>query len=412
MKISGFVVVGSVCGAILATASSAPASEAVAHLSVYTVTNIDQLKAGQAKARSLPKLVEPSQLPMSAFMRNNALPADEDSAARGSTTASADGLEHGGDSRNKPTPDAYGASSPQSIAPYTTAGAYAESSDTASGAAAVAVTSSPWRSTGKLYFNVAGKPYECTAAMITQGLLVTAAHCVFEYGANSAAGWHTDFVFVPAQADSSRPYGSWTASREFIPASYYKGNDTCTQRGVVCNNDIAVLAMAAQNGKLPGNVVGWYAYAWNGYSYVKSFGGASLASITQLGYPIALDGGLRMERTDGIGSFWTSGNLKNTVLGSAQTGGSSGGPWLVNFGAQPSVGSGASLGNSSNANVMVGVTSWGYTTVGDNVQGASWFGTNAEYPASSYIDSKGINRGAGNIGFLVRQACNVVANHC
>jgi V8-like Glu-specific endopeptidase len=397
--------------ALLLCPAIASAAGVAAHSSVYTVKDVGQLESSQTKAHALPKLVDSARQPQSALMKNNTLKAEDNLS--GTTVASSDGVGHmslaasGG--RHA---DAYGNESPQSIAPYTTAGAYGANTGTESSAASVAVTSSPWRSAGKLYFNIAGKPFECTAAMIAPGLAVTAAHCVYEFGKNSQAGWHTDIVFVPAQADSTRPYGSWSVTQEFISSTYYSGSDTCSQKAVVCNNDIAVLVMAAQSSKLPGAVVGWYAYAWNGYSYVKSWGGASLASITQLGYPEALDKGLRMERTDGIGSFWTSGSLKNTVLGTAQTGGSSGGPWLVNFGAKPSVGSGASLGSSSNANVVVGVTSWAYTQVGDNVQGASWFGTNAEFPASSYKDAKGNNRGAGNIGFLVAQACSAAPDHC
>jgi V8-like Glu-specific endopeptidase len=389
----------------------ASAASSASHKAVYTVGNIEQLRASQAKAHSLAKLVDSSKLPTSSLMRNNTLKSSDNLS--GTTVASSDGVKHDvGTVEGGRHADAYGTASPQSIAPYTTAGAYGDNTTTSGGAGSVAVTSSPWRSTGKLYFNVSGKPYECTASLIAPGLVVTAAHCVYEFGNNTLSGFHTDYVFVPAQADSSRPYGSWTVSHQFVPASYVKGTDTCTQKGVVCNNDIAILVMNAQNGQLPGNVVGWYAYSWNGYSYVKSFGGASLASVTQLGYPEALDGGVRMERTDGIGSYWTSGNLKNTVLGSAQTAGSSGGPWMVNFGSKPTVSAGANLGSSSNSNVVVGVTSWGYTTVGDNVQGASWFGTNTEFPASSYTDSQGINRGAGNIGYLVSQACGFAPDHC
>jgi len=387
------------------------------HHSVYTVNNINQLYESEGKAQSLAGLVSPSQQPQSSLMRNNTLQQGSTAAQAGSVLGSADGVKQASTSSTAASSsrvrvDAYGTSSPQSIAPYTTAGAYATSTSSSTSATSVAVTSAPWRATGKLYFNVKGKPYECTAAMIMPGLLVTAAHCVYDFGTNTSAGWHTDFVFAPAQTDSTRPYGSWTATSEIVPTPYYNGTDTCTQRGIVCNDDIAILTMATQSGKLPGAVVGWYGYAWNGYSYVTSFGGASLASLTQLGYPEALDSGVRMERTDGIGSYWTSGNLKNTVMGSAQTGGSSGGPWLANFGTRPTVGSGANLGSSSNSNVIVGVTSWGYTTVGDNVQGASWFGTDTEYPASSYTDSKGVNRGAGNIGFLIRQACNAAPDHC
>ena len=344
------------------------------------------------------------------WYKDNTLPGGAEAPRPGAAGASADGIHP---LAGQAGPPAYGTTSPLAIAPYTTGGAYADVLGPTSVRTAVGVTSFPWRAAGKLYFNIGASTYVCTASMIKPGLLVTAAHCVYEFGTNSAAGWHTNFLFAPARLDSTNPYGTWTALTEFIPTPYYDGTDTCTTRGVVCNNDVAIITMAANaGGKLPGQVVGFYGYAWNGYSYVSSFGGASLASITQLGYPVAFDSGLRMERTDGVGAYWTSGNLKHTVLGSAQTGGSSGGPWLVNFAAKPVVGSGASLGNAAAFDTVVGVTSWGYTTVGANTQGASWFGQNVQYPSASYVDSHNINRGAGNIGLLVRDACNANFDHC
>jgi len=136
-------------------------------------------------------------------------------------------------------------------------------------------------------------------------------------------------------------------------------------------------------------------------------------SFTQLGYPVAFDSGFMMERNDGVGSYWApGGSVRQTVLGSAMTGGSSGGPWLINFGAVPSVSSAASLGNSANSQIVEGVTSWGYTRVGSNTQGASWCGQNAEFSGAAYADSHGVNRGAGNIGALVAAACTVNFARC
>ena len=49
------------------------------------------------------------------------------------------------------------------------------------------------------------------------------------------------------------------------------------------------------------------------------------AEITQLGYPSQNYDGLKMIRTDSLG-YQDAPN--NVIIGSAQTGGSSGGPWL------------------------------------------------------------------------------------
>jgi len=66
-----------------------------------------------------------------------------------------------------------------------------------------------------------------------------------------------------------------------------------------------------------------------------------------------------MERNDAQGMV-SPGALKNTVIGSLMCGGSSGGPWLINFGLPPTL-TGTSPGSASTTNAVIGVTSWGAT---------------------------------------------------
>jgi len=56
-------------------------------------------------------------------------------------------------------------------------------------------------------------------------------------------------------------------------------------------------------------------------------------------------------------------------------GGSSGGPWLENFGIRPTL-TGTGNGTAPLSNVVVGVTSWGYTNNAVKQQGASPFTSN------------------------------------
>ena len=293
-------------------------------------------------------------------------------------------------------PFAYGTST----APYTTARVAVTVKGDSSTVANTPVTSYPYRPTGKLYFQYGGLKYVCTASLIKKGVLVTAAHCVFDYG-KAASGWHTNFVWCPANTSASGGvYGCYNAGGARILTPYYNGTDVCTQTGVVCNGDIATLIVTPKAGVDAGTRLGWYAYGWNGYSYRASsfLGNVTTAQVTQLGYPLAFDGGFQMERTDAVGWYYATGALQNTQIGSAQTGGSSGGPWLVNFGTPPQVGAGASLG-SATVQAVIGVTSYGSTTVGFNRQGSSYFGQNSQYPGTygTY--------GAGNIGLLVRDTC-------
>ena len=55
--------------------------------------------------------------------------------------------------------------------------------------------------------------------------------------------------------------------------------------------------------------------------------------------------------------------------------------------------------------MIIGVTSWGYSSPCVNLMGSSWFGQNEEYPSSAYKDGSGKNYGAGNIGAIMRKVC-------
>lgn len=304
-------------------------------------------------------------------------------------------------------PPAYGTST----APYTTVRAAVTVLGTSSTAANTPVTSYPYRATGRLYFNCNSAKTSCTvctASLIEKGVLLTAAHCVFKFGTNSSKGWYSGWTWCPSNTGwFSGAYGCFNAGSPRILTTYYNGSDVCVQSGVVCNDDMATLLVPSVKGTYIGSTVGWYNYGWNGYSYKNAsmLGNVNAVQITELGYPVAFDNGYQMQRTDAVGWYYTSGNLKNTQIGSAQTGGASGGPWLVNFGTVPSVSSGASLGSATTM-AVVAVTSYGSTTVGFNELGASFFGQNSQYSGTygSY--------GAGNIGLLVHDTCTNNSSYC
>nr|WP_088511599.1 trypsin-like serine protease [Burkholderia ubonensis] len=222
----------------------------------------------------------------------------------------------------------------------------------------------PFRAAGKLFFNIGSSTYLCSASLIKPGVVVTAAHCVANFGQRQ---FYSNWVFVPAYNNGAAPYGTWNAASATVPTSYYNGTDPCAVAGVVCQDDVAVIVLAPQGGSYAGNRAGWFGYGWNGYGYNPS----GLALIDQLGYPVSLDSGVLMERNESQG-FVSSGNSNNTIIGSLMTGGSSGGPWLVNLGMQPAL-NGTGFGNAAAHNTVVGVTSWGYTDTTVKQQGASSF---------------------------------------
>lgn len=237
----------------------------------------------------------------------------------------------------------------------------------------------PYRAAGNLTFEIGTSKYICSASLIKPGIIVTAAHCVANYGQEQ---FYDDWKFMPGYRDGSAPFGVWTAKTVYVLTSYYNGTDNCASFGVVCPDDVALIVL---NG-VPGNDTGWL-----GYWYGGGFTSKGLFQITQLGYPAGLDKAEYMERTDSYG-YKNSSLSNNTIIGSNMDGGSSGGPWVENFGL-PSALTGETNGSFPQENVVVGVTSWGYTSTDPKEQGASPFTSD-------------------NIGLLVSEVCTAFPGNC
>lgn len=247
------------------------------------------------------------------------------------------------------------------------------------------VYSFPYRASGKLFFRDGASTYVCSASLIRRGLVVTAAHCVAPFGGRR---FYSNFQFVPAYHNGLAPFGVWNAAPggAFVVNSYYTGSEACAFRGVVCPNDVAVIRLAPQsNPVFPGTSTGWFSVGVGNWGFTS----AGKTLVNQLGYPVALDNGQQEQRNDSQGERVASFS-NNTVIGSLMTGGSSGGPWLNNLGLSPAL-NGTSFGTASTANVVIGVTSWGYVDSGPKEQGASPFT-------------------AGNITALVNMACGNPVN--
>lgn len=213
-----------------------------------------------------------------------------------------------------------------------------------------------YRKVGRLFFTKPGQgDFVCSASVIGYRIIVTAGHCVHK-GSGGAGGWYTNWLFVPAYKDGTAPYQAWNWSFAATTATWMSGG------GVVPNAaDYAMLVMSdrlidSQMKKI-GAVTGML--GWKTLSLSRNH-------VHMLGYPCNLDSCEQMHQV-------TAGDFQdvapnNVEYGSDMRGGSSGGPWIQNFGTASS---GQTGGLNTTRNAVVGITSYGYISTDPKVAGSS-----------------------------------------
>lgn len=182
----------------------------------------------------------------------------------------------------------------------------------------------PYTTVGKLFFRQYGVGYVCSASSIGNRAIITAGHCIHA-GNNRADGWSTDVVFVPAYKDGYAPYGQWSAANVRVMTAWYRsGNPGGLRRdvgGAIMNTN--------QYGQTLSQVVGWMGFAWN-WGYTQH--------LNSFGYPQAAPfNGLRMNVCQGSYAYYSTDQGPSNApvtraIGCDMTGGSSGGPWVWQFG--------------------------------------------------------------------------------
>jgi hypothetical protein len=195
-------------------------------------------------------------------------------------------------------------------------------------------TSYPASTHGKVFFTLGGANYVCSGTALNsanRSVVWTAGHCVNEGPGAFATNW----AFVPAYRDGSRPFGTW-AARALVTSSAWANQGDISY-------DVAGAVMNTSGGNALTDVVGGRGIAFN-YNRNQFY--------TSFGYPAAppFSGGRlwvcesQLQRSDPTTSPQTMG------IGCDMTGGSSGGGWVVGN----SVYSVNSYGYSNQRNVMYG----------------------------------------------------------
>ena len=187
---------------------------------------------------------------------------------------------------------------------------------------------------GKVFFTQGGVDYVCSgnAVASANGVTVaTAGHCV-----NDAGTWATNWVFVPGYDHGEAPYGTWAATDLVSTDQWVSSEDI--------SYDVAFATVAPESGSgTLESAVGTTSIAFN-----RERG----AHYTSYGYPAAAPfDGQSLESCAGTASDDALGGTLSQGISCDMTGGSSGGPWFLDDGAQNSVNS---FGYTGQKNVMYG----------------------------------------------------------
>jgi hypothetical protein len=166
--------------------------------------------------------------------------------------------------------------------------------------------------TGKVFFTLGGVNYVCSGAATSstnRDVVTTAGHCVNEGPGAFATNW----AFVPAYNNGSRPYGTWTARTLVTTSAWANQGDI--------NYDGGFAVMNTLNGAHLTDVVGGQGIGFNlarGLSY------------NAYGYPAAAPfNGETLKSCSGTASDDVWGGTQSQAITCDMTGGSSGGPWLI-----------------------------------------------------------------------------------
>lgn len=194
-------------------------------------------------------------------------------------------------------------------------------------------TTFPHIMVGKLFFVIPGRGnYVCSASSLNSNnlsVIWTAGHCVFTRG----IGWHNTFLFVPARRASANPVGAWTTRMAWTLVGWTNGwleydmgalvanrGGFFNQRLVTAVGGLGFLANAARQ------------QHWHLQGYPAA--PRPLFPATPPG--AQFDG----EHQELCAATWAVNDLgangpQTMGVGCDKTGGTSGGPWTVDYSGVP-----------------------------------------------------------------------------
>jgi V8-like Glu-specific endopeptidase len=214
-----------------------------------------------------------------------------------------------------------------------------------------AYTRFPYSAMGQLFFTIPGfGDFVCSGSSVNSpnaSVIWTAGHCVYTPG----IGFHNNFLYAPARHEPRAPLGLWTGSQAFTTRQWSNGQFEFDHGAIVANRG----GHTGERKKLA-DVTGFLGFMANA-SFFQQWNldgwpvGARDKTTTPPGQQFD---GLHHEicltvfgRTDDPSQ---NGGSVAIAVGCDQTGGTSGGPWVVDF-----------SGVDGNTNFVNGNNSYRYT---------------------------------------------------
>jgi hypothetical protein len=189
---------------------------------------------------------------------------------------------------------------------------------------------------GKLFFTQGGGNWVCSASLIGYRHVVTAGHCVHS-GNNSGTGWSTNVMFCPSY-DSSQGgvnpvTGCWTTNDVFTTTAWYSSSgEADADLGMAVYGNVGTII-----NNYPGSALGYLGYGWNwGIGQHENMFGYPSADRPANDHNEFADfngGKIYATGAEEAGYTFNWGSYPDSkVLGTTQTPGCSGGPWVFRWG--------------------------------------------------------------------------------
>jgi V8-like Glu-specific endopeptidase len=216
---------------------------------------------------------------------------------------------------------------------------------------------------GKVFFQMGSSTYVCSGNAVddaqdgrtTPNLVVTAGHCLNDGG----SAYATNFMFIP-KYDPTKPRDAGQPLGTFVASSLHTTTQWAAQGADMYNFDVGIAKVGTNSaGQTLSQAVG----APSDIAYVPGDPGSTAGvdysvETHSFGYPQASPyDGTKLISCWGTTSTDTRGGSTDYRLPCNMTGGSSGGPWLLDA---TTVDPASPIDNSDVSNVQISVNSFGY----------------------------------------------------